>query len=617
MGKQPARDMRLPMRPWYAYESGRVAQQLYSWAVANEYFCYRRRYRNMTLYRLATGEEPPVTMGLWMSQRIATSMYNFDSEFRYPHRNVIHAACDTLENRIGTVRPFVQTQPRSVDFETRENCRTVDRYVDKLLDENRYYDTQRVVFRDMFIWGMGIVKVSVLDGKVAIERCIPDEILVDETATVIAPPRFMVQRRYTSRWDAMEEFGDTDEGQTAIRNAPPAFLGMAGIRYDYDMISLMEGWALPGLDGSPGRHVLCTQNHAMVDEPWTRDGFPFAVARWSPASMGWRSTGGAFHMAPVQLEINTKWEQILDAQRAMAHPRWLVQRGSDVTAKTMGARPGALHFYTGAAPQPIVPVAANAEMYEDAMRWENFALASVGVTSEQVEGSKQPGVNSGKALRLMVDIEDARNKSRVQALESLVVDVAKLALEAASESRQKVVIGGQTINWSDIEKMEGSYDVKEFPISSLSGTPEDSQQTISEWYADGLIDRRAYFRLQQMPDTVSYARMSTASDDLVEWQLDQIVRAGKFVPPEPTIDNVPLAVATAKARYNLETRLGTMDDKTATALRDYIVVLGELAVAAAPPLPTVPAQVQGPGAPPAPPPQQVTPAMAPPVPVTP
>jgi hypothetical protein len=180
-----------------------------------------------------------------------------------------------------------------------------------------------------------------------------------------------------------------------------------------------------------------------------------------------------------------------------------------------------------------------------------------------------------------------------------------------------VVIGGQTINWSDIEKMEGSYDVKEFPISSLSGTPEDSQQTISEWYADGLIDRRAYFRLQQMPDTVSYARMSTASDDLVEWQLDQIVRTGKFVPPEPTIDNVPLAVATAKARYNLETRLGTMDDKTATALRDYIVVLGELAVAAAPPLPTVPAQVQGPGAPPAPPPQQVTPAMAPPVPVTP
>ena len=615
-GFSPSRN--LATRPWFSYETGRVAGQLYAWCLANEYYTYRRRFRNMTLYRLATGEEPPIVLGLWMSKRVATTLLGYESNFAFPHRNVIYSAMDTLENRIGTVRPFVQTLPKGADFALRIAAREADAFTDRVFEQQRYYETLRLVFRDMFVWGQGFVKVYADDTSedrgVVIERVLPDELLVDELATTIAPPRFMVQRRYMSRYDAMMAWGDDDNAAAAIRTAQSAFIGITGIRYEHDMICLLEGWKLPDAPDKPGRHVLCSGNTAIVDEEWRKDHFPFACARWSPQTLGYRSTGGAFAMAPVQIEINSKWEQILDAQKAIAYPQWLVAAGSKVTAKTMGQRPGAIHTYSGIAPEPIVPQAVNAEMYEDAMRWENFAYSLVGVTQQQVQGAKQPGINSGVALRLMVDVEDTRNKSRVIALEDFTVDVAKLTIECAAEVNPRVEIDGKKRSWKSIAEVlrEGAYDIKKFPISSLPSTPEAQQQTVEEWYADGVIDRRAYFRLQQMPDLASFARLSTASDDLVAFQLDEIVASGKPVAPEPTLDDFAVAIGHAKARYNLERRVGASDD-VLRALQQYIVLLSDLqpAAPAAPAAgPVVPSAQQGAGAPLAPPPVQVQPSIS-------
>jgi hypothetical protein len=330
--------------------------------------------------------------------------------------------------------------------------------------------------------------------------------------------------------------------------------------------------------------------------------------------MGYWSTGGAFAMAPAQAEINIKWEQILDAQRAVAFPRWLAQKGTGVTAKSMGARPGAVHFYTGERPTAIVPTAANAEMYQDAANWENFAYSLVGLTQQQAQGSKQSGINSGTALRLMVDVEDQRNKSRLIMLEDLITDVARLVLLAAEIASPKVVVGNRTLSWSEITKKisRSRYDVKSFPVSSLPSTPEGKEQQISEWYADGVVDRRAYFRLQQMPDVVQFARLTTATDDLVEDTLDKIVEEETFYPPEPTYDDFAAVIAQAKARYNLERRMDT-PDAAMMALQQYIAKVTEMQPAGAPPAAAgammPPSAATGPGAPIAPPPVQVQPSI--------
>lgn len=608
---------KLPVTPWYQQPEEKIAAALYAWALGTEYYCYRRRVRNTTLYRMATGEDPPLTLGLWMSKKVANTISGYGSNFSFPHRNVIYSACDTLENRLGTTRPFVQTTPRETSFKVRSLCRDVDAFLDGEFKELNIYELTRLIFRDAFIWGMGFLKV-VADkesGDIVAERVLPDEILVDELASVVGPPRFMAQRRYMSRYDAMAEWGEkSPDIARAIRLAPSAFIGVQNASAQCDMICLLEGWKLPDADGTNGMHCLTVANQCIVYEDWKHDRFPFAVARWTPQTMGFWSTGGAFAMAPAQSEINIKWEQILDAQRAVAYPRWLAQKGTGVTAKSMGARPGAVHFYTGERPTAIVPTAANAEMYEDAANWENFAYAIVGLTQQQAQGQKQAGVNAGVAIRLMVDVEDQRNKSRVIMLEDLITDVAELILMAAEEVSPRVMVGDRLLSWSQITKQisRNRYNVKSFPVSSLPTTPEGKQQQISEWYADGVIDRRAYFRLQQMPDLIAFARLSTATDDLVEDTLDRIVSEETFYPPEPTYDDFAAVIAQAKARFNLEKRMQT-PEAAMCALQQFIAKVDEMQPKA-PAMPgpaavTPPSAATGPGAPIAPPPIQVQPSI--------
>lgn len=615
--RKPEDRGKVPNTPWYQQPEEKIAAALYAWALGTEYYCYRRRMRNTTLYRMATGEDPPLTLGMWMSKKVANTVAGYGSNYNFPRRNVIYSACDTLENRLGTTRPFVQTTPRETSFKVRSLCRDVDAFLDGQFTSLKIYDLTRMIFRDAFIWGMGFLKVTADEnGKdIIAERVMPDEILVDELATVVAPPRFMAQRRYVSRYDAMAAWGDLSADiARAIRMAPSAFIGVSNASSSCDMICLLEGWKLPDADGGGGLHCLTVANTCITYEGWKHNRFPFAIARWSPQTMGFWSTGGAFAMSPAQNEINVKWEQILDAQRAVAYPRWLAQKGTGVTAKSMGARPGAVHFFTGEKPTAIVPLAANAEMYQDAANWENFAYSLVGLTQQQAQGSKQGGINSGTAIRLMVDVEDQRNKSRLIMLEDLVTEVADLILLAAEETSPRVVVGDRTLSWAEITKKitRNKYNVKAFPVSGLPSTPEGKEQQISEWYADGVIDRRAYFRLQQMPDVVQFARLTTATDDLVEDTLDRIVEHEEFYAPEPTYDDFSAVIEQTKARYNLERRMNT-PEAAMMALQQFITKVDEMKpsapAVAGPGGPMPPSAATGPGAPIAPPPVQVQPSI--------
>jgi hypothetical protein len=253
-------------------------------------------------------------------------------------------------------------------------------------------------------------------------------------------------------------------------------------------------------------------------------------------------------------------------------------------------------------------------MYQDAANWENFAYSLVGLTQQQAQGSKQSGINSGTAIRLMVDVEDQRNKSRLIMLEDLITDAADLILLSAEDAKPRVSVGDRVLSWSEITKhiTRNKYTVKAFPVSGLPSTPEGKEQQISEWYADGVVDRRAYFRLQQMPDVVQFARLTTATDDLVEDTLDRIVEHEEFYPPEPTYDDFAAVIAQAKARYNLERRMNT-PEPAMMALQQFITKVAEYQPAAAPAAgpvgPMPPSMATGPGAPIAPPAVQVQPSI--------
>jgi hypothetical protein len=349
---------------------------------------------------------------------------------------------------------------------------------------------------------------------------------------------------------------------SAIRSAPLAFAanywsGPAPV----EQIALLEGYKLPGADGAPGRRVLSLPTATLEDDPWTRDHFPYAVFRWTPQSLGFWGRSAAMALLPYQVTINKNVERAEANKDRMAYSGWAVNGNTQLRAEALGGRPGRIIRSNGAIPTPVVPPSNAPEIYEDIERWERRAYTRVGLNMQQAAGLKQPGITSGRALRTMVQIEDARNQSLQISLEYLVRDIAVLAVEAADEMNLSIEIPGMNggrRSWKDIGIKSDSAKISVFPVSALPNDPAGRQQQIAEWYADGTIDKRTKFRLQNMPDLQAYARLATAGDDLIETVLDEIVRTGKFVAPEP-FDDMAGALTMARSRYWLEKRILTKD----------------------------------------------------------
>lgn len=620
----------LPRVAWWDKPEGpEAARALYSQGQSLELVDYGRRYRDALLYRLVTGDESPDCFSYWLSGRVGPALSGLNlANYQEPAINIIASALEVFENRIGTLRPFVQVKPNGADIATRMACRQAEHYIDALFDEVRLYDTTRGAFRDGGTWGTAFIKVSADADKkkLVVERVLRDEILVAPDAARMGKPGALIQRRYISRSDAEATYVDTaptnerDAIASAIRTAPKAFAGnfwSSGGTQD-EQIALLEGWKLPGPNGDPGVRVLALNNYELDREDWKRDHFPFGVFRWTPNSVGFWGGSLARAMLPYQVKVN-KWEERIDANGdRMAYSGWKVKGNTQLKAEALGGRPGRIIRTNGGDAEAITVTSNAPDAYAELERWMTRGLLRVGLSQQQVAGLKAPGITSGAALRTMIQIEDSIHKGLQIGLERLVKDVGELAIEAAEEINLPVVIRGARgglVSWKDLKLGQDQRTITVYPVSALPNDPEGRLQQIADDYADGLIDKRTLLRLRNMGDQESYALLATSGDDLIESMLDEIVVTGKYVPPEP-FDDLPSAIAMAQNRYWLEKRLKT-PRKVLRQLQAFMVALSALAESGqqflAPPAPSPGAGMQMPAGAPAAPPQQITPSITAPV----
>lgn len=621
-----------PKLGWWDKKGDDAARALYSQGTALELAGYRRRYRDALLYRLVTGEDAPEVFGYWMSSRAAISAGGLSlANYREPEINVIASALEVFENRIGTLRPFVQILPNGGTFAVREACGLAEHYTDALFDATRLYEKTRLSFRDRGTWGTSFIKVTgdVARKAVVIERVLRDEILVDAAAAVRGPPNNIIQRLFISRSDAQEYVDaapakERDSIASAIRQAPPAFIGTfwAGQSPDPKIV-LLEGWKLPGADGEGGKNFLALPNKLLCEDDWKRDHFPFAVARWQQESLGYWGGSCAFAMLPYQRTINKHVERIEANLDHQAFSGWIVDQGVQIKSEMFGGRPGRIIRKNGqGAVTPITTESNAQDAYQSLEAWIARAFLRVGLNQQQVAGMKQPGITAAAALRTMVQIEDGRNKGLVITSEQETKDIAVLALEAAADINLTLDlpgVNGRTVSFNDLKLKENARKIGVFPINALVNDPEGRQQQIAELFADGLVDKRTKLRLMDMPDLQAFAQLATAAEDLCESQLDDIVRSGKYVAPEP-FDDLTTAMTMARNRYWLEKRFSKYEPKerarkTLRNLQCYMTAIADMMTTGQQFVQPAPAAAQGmqpPAGAPAAPPMQSSPSIAPP-----
>lgn len=612
-------------RRWETSDDKQVAADLMATASAIEKSSWQRRYLSLTCYRYMTGRPTAPGFSYSMAARSAgmNALYR-SAEWRAPMFNGIAQIADTMSSRIFKARPFLMFTPIAGDFKARMKAKGLTRWVDGMFHELDLWNLIELCGIDAMTYGTGILKICEgLDGKPAIRRVLPDELLINEEEAVYGAMPNEHQRVFMHRQEALAKWGKNPEAERAIKHAPSVHPGFASSQLDTkDILPLVEGWSAPLPGQKYGRHVLAIGNYALEDDRnWDKPHAPFAILRYKQLGMSYFGQGLAEQLLPLQQEANRVASAIWENMRRMAWPRVVVDTGSGVQESSLSDKSGGvIKSSMGTSGVSFVnPVANGPEVYGWFDRILKLMRERARISDTAATGTKPPGMSSGKAIEMQSQVDDAAHVDLGQRLEDFVEQTGELLVELGEKLHPVVTVPGrrnQQIKWNDVELSKNSYSMRAFPISRLPQSGPGRQQQIDTWYADGIISKATKLRLEQVPDVEAFQDLANASEDAIEMALDEMVENGEFCPPEPFFDLTD-ALRIAQSRYLLEKNEKTPQDRLDLILQ-WIAVIEEMKgdtagpIGIQPPAAAPGAVPAGPGAPPAPPPLQATPGMAPP-----
>lgn len=453
--------------------------------------------------------------------------------------NLIRAAIDTSVAHIGTnrPRPFYLTEDgtRAQKMQSKNLGRFV---MGQFYATDAYHKGLRV-FADAAIFGTGCLKIYEESGQIGLDRVLIDEIIVDDEEARDGDPRQMFQHKMLNK-------------EVAAQNWPKhrADIENSGLARDHDhhesaasKVSVIEAWHLPSSKGAKdGRHVVCVEGATLVDEPWERQGFPFAFFRWSDSPIGFFGCGIAEELEGIQQEINFILWKIQQSMNLAATGTIWHKKGAGT--RRMSNKIGAQYEYTDTPPTVLNYSPIAAEYYSWVMQLYQKGFSQLGISEMAAMAQKPAGADSGEALKTLNDMGSKRFRHIVQRWEHFFVrQVAEGILEEARAIEERgdgdleVLTqdddGVESIKFSDVSIEKSKYVTKVFPTSLLPDTPSGKLDTI-EKLAQVVPDIQEHLLdLLDVPDLNSFRSYINAPKKMVEHQIDQMLEHNKPQTPLP------------------------------------------------------------------------------------
>lgn len=403
--------------------------------------------------------------------------------------------------------------------------------------------------RDSGVWGDGLVHIyRTPDDKIGVERALPHELFVDMIEALSCSPQQLHRVKVADRDIVMATWGDTKEKKEAIAKSLPATyqeIGSAGTAVD--MVAITESWHLKsGEEAEDGLHVIRLGDCILFKEEYEKDYFPFAKISYTEKLLGYWGQGACERLQNLQGEVNRLMILIQRSMWMGGSFKVLLENGSKVVSQHLNNDVGAIIHYTGTAPQYITPPMIQQDIYPyvDSLIMKGYQQEGISMMS--ATAVKPLGVDSGKAMRTLDNIEDDRFLNFQQRVERFFLEIARQGIEVAKDIHKdkksvRVVFPStrfiETIEWRDIKLKDDEYVLKAFPTSSLPEEPAGRLQTIQEYAQAGWISPRAARRLMDMPDVEMSDNLANASEDLLHKIFeDMLGEDGEYQSPEPYMD---------------------------------------------------------------------------------
>jgi hypothetical protein len=599
---------------WLARDDKELLAQLLSTTAFLKNF-HSARIRQASLYsRLFSGK--PLYNYLASTSTLDNSQ---QMPMGRPTANVVYSCIDTLTSRITQDEPTPVFLTDASHYKERKVALEMNNFIAGEFYRCKVQNLGPEAFRDCAQLGNGFIKILEKDKKVALERTLETELLVDFNDAYYRNPRGLIQTKLCDRGTLVDMFPRAEEkimtalGGT-VDNSPQSTDTIS------DQFIISEGWHLPsGKDAKDGRHtIVCSTGIIDDDQSFNKTDFPFEKLDYNPNTVGWFSQGLAEILFPTQMEI---YKMLIIASQCIEMtgvPKIIISELSKVLETAFNNNISSIiKVKTMAeAPQFVNATSNNAEIY-DYIKWliEN-AYAIAGISSLSAAAQKPAGLNSGEAQRVFQDNQSIRfaalQKRYQQFHNGLAYKMIDKAVEIAKREGSYSTVypckdGTREIDLPIAgEELKDTYIIKCATESALPKDPAGRQAKLSEMLAAGEIDKNEFRRMSRLPDTEQSDQLAVALEERVLHDLDQIIEKGKkgFCPPDSFIlDPTDLATTLTVQTIN-KYAVTDLEEEKMELLRDYFTQVQVLKSQAAPPAPIAAPQAAAPQGPGVVPPQQ-------------
>lgn len=483
------------------------------------------------------------------------SVSDRDGPYQY---NIVEQIVDTLHAEIISNRTRPQFFTEGGDWLSQERASDLTSFADGLFMESQVHEiVAPSACLDALVFGTGIVKVWAEGGKVKASRIFPHEVMVDDVAAALSPPRTMYHVKYCSRDTALAQFGDDNRLVRIIEDAPLFDSSVFQSRPIKDIVAVYEAWRLPTAK-EKGRHVISLQQGVIVDEEWENEWFPFVFLRYKPRTKGFWGKGVPEILEGHQELINDMRDKI-NAQLAMAAPMIWIKTGSRIKEADLSNQIWKV-VESDVAPEYIVNNAVPADLMQRQQQEVADAGSLVGANTLMMKSELPPGLNSGsgRALRIYNDTKSKRFMRFAREYESFHINLCKLMIRMAdyavdSGEKVEVIYDSETYieraNYNKIKLPECEYVIKPQPVNFLSDTPSgrlSDIEALAAIFPEELKPKLA--SLLQNPDLKSATTYLNADEDAIQKACYSILRGKKSsadVAPSAYL-NLELAISMAR-----------------------------------------------------------------------
>lgn len=461
---------------------------------------------------------------------------------RLPY-NVARGAADTLVSKVAKHRPLPQVLTTRGNWGQQKRARKMSQFIEGQFYHQRIFEKKaQVLVRDAAVFGRGLLKIWAEGKTVMTERTQPWELHTDEWDSRYGDPRNLYHLRTVDVGVLIERFGRDEDGEfdeeicKAIEEAGDIDdhqnVEMSAYDPTVDRTHVVEAWHLPsGPDAKDGRHVIAILGRTLLDEPWERNYFPFAMLGYSSPISGYWPQGLVEQLEGFVYEINMMAEKVSESHATIGGCIVAIPSNSGITDTHLINGVGyGLRHNPGAAPTFFNPEPVHPATYQRLRDLPQEALADVGLSQMSTQSLKPAGIDSGIGLQTLDDIETERFVIFGRAYEAWCLDIARQFVDCAAEIARNEgeyavevpLKGGMLpLSWKDVTIDD--FELKVFSTSTLPQQPAARLDRLQALFDAGVVDRAVFLRELDAPELSAELDMETADKLLTDEMLEAML----------------------------------------------------------------------------------------------